>query len=210
VDVPAHSCSVKAEGPRDHNTVSGTIAYWFAIDETEVTVAQFAECVQEGDCVVPDTGGTCNWGKPDRINHPVNCVDLQQAHAFCWWAGKRLPRNREWACAALGADGRAYPWGNEEPGDQLCWKRSRDEGSCEVGTHPLGKSPLGVFDMAGNVGEWTDDSYCPRPAIKCASGFHFVAGGSWTAGEARLVRSTRLTNFVDTKRRGDLGFRCAR
>jgi formylglycine-generating enzyme required for sulfatase activity len=54
----------------------------FELSRTEVTVAQFRKCVNEGPCAAPDTAGGCNWDKPDRANHPVNCVDWYQARMF--------------------------------------------------------------------------------------------------------------------------------
>jgi hypothetical protein len=96
----------------------------FAIDRTEVTVAQFAACVDQGGCSSegltmpyfdgsehPDFAEFCNWQKRD--DHPINCVTWEQARTYCQWAGKRLPTEAEWEKAARGTDGRKYPWGND-------------------------------------------------------------------------------------------------
>ena len=54
----------------------------FKMAKTDVTVAQYAECVIKGACTEPDADDYCNWGKPGRENHPVNCVDWSQAQAY--------------------------------------------------------------------------------------------------------------------------------
>ncbi len=97
----------------------------FAIDRTEVTVAAYAKCVEHGACEtiglqLPYYGDreqlqdawSCNWGRTDRSAHPINCLDWEQARAYCTWVGKRLPTEAEWEKAARGTDGRSYPWGN--------------------------------------------------------------------------------------------------
>jgi formylglycine-generating enzyme required for sulfatase activity len=97
----------------------------FRLDRTEVTVGAYAQCVRAGVCSEPDAYQDergnyrifCNWKHPqNRSAHPINCVDFQQAKAFCAWAGKRLPSEEEWECAArAGSEGRTYPWGNDKP-----------------------------------------------------------------------------------------------
>jgi formylglycine-generating enzyme required for sulfatase activity len=139
----------------------------FSMDVTDVTTAAYGACVRAGKCSEPGAGDYCNWGKGDRQNHPINCVDWNQATAYCAYAGKRLPTEEEWEYAARGTDGRTYPWGNEAPSNQLCWNRGASkEGTCVVGSHPSGASPFGLQDMAGNVWQWTSSNYCPYPGSK--------------------------------------------
>jgi formylglycine-generating enzyme required for sulfatase activity len=143
----------------------------FWLDVTEVTVAAYKACVDAGACSKPDEGNWCNWGKSDRGNHPINCVDWEQATQFCRWANKRLPTEEEWEYGTRqgGVRGdRKYPWGNAEPSNQLCWDgkgkdagENRRRGTCPVGSYPLGDTPTGLKDMAGNVWEWTASASCP-------------------------------------------------
>ena len=150
----------------------------FKIDKYEVTAEQFEECVSAGACEEPERyvagdkfADKCNYGNPERKNHPINCVIWQDADAYCKWAGKRLPTEAQWEKAARGTDGRAYPWGNEPPAcmyavlplkgpngkpkDHGCGRAS----TWPVGSKPLDTSPYGVVDMAGNVSEWVADHY---------------------------------------------------
>lgn len=96
----------------------------FRLDQTEVTVADYARCVAAGRCSEPepyrdvrgDFHACCNWRHPEgRHAHPVNCVDQRQATAYCAWLGKRLPTEEEWEYAARGRDSRKFPWGNQPP-----------------------------------------------------------------------------------------------
>ena len=97
----------------------------FRLDRTEVTVAEYGECVRAKACSEPEPYTNergnyrlfCNWHHPEgRMSHPINCVDFEQAKTFCSWAGKRLPTEEEWEYAARGgAEGRKFPWGNDKP-----------------------------------------------------------------------------------------------
>ena len=76
----------------------------YSIDRYEVTVADYRRCVEAGTCT--DKGLTpydsCNWDKKGKDNHPINCVDWDQAQTYCRWVGKRLPTEAEWEKAARG------------------------------------------------------------------------------------------------------------
>ena len=76
----------------------------FFISKTEVTVAQYKRCVEAKSCTEPNTQEGCNWEQPDRDDHPVNCVDWEQARAFASWLGSEveLPTSAEWTHAAHG------------------------------------------------------------------------------------------------------------
>jgi formylglycine-generating enzyme required for sulfatase activity len=204
----------------------------FEIDATEVTVDQYRECVDAGGCSAegldlpssgsadePELAWTCNWGKPDRGKHPINCISWQAATKFCAWAKKRLPTAVEWERAARGTDGRRYPWGNDavKPSPQANlsdktllaskpggWGLEEfDDGfvsTAPVGSFPAGDSPVGAKDMAGNVWELVADGDETR---------HEMRGGAWSYYPVALRVSDKA--YAPTGRRnGDTGFRCVR
>lgn len=169
----------------------------FLIDDIEVTAGAYAECVARGACTPAGTGGHCNAGKPDRLSHPINCVDYAQAESYCRWRGGRLPTEEEWEYAARGINNREYPWGGAAPSHQLlnacgseCVAAEENRGiglasmyrgndgwpeTAPVGSFPDGQSPFGVLDMAGNVWEWVDGWYCDTgysPGISTGSNLY--------------------------------------
>jgi len=181
----------------------------FRIDRTEVRVNEYAHCVAAGACGRPDVGGGCNWDRSGRDDHPVNCVDWEQARAYCEWVGKRLPSEREWEKAARGTDGRTYPWGNEAASCSLAVMRESGATGCgESSTAPVasragGRSPYGIFDMAGNVLEWTADLH------EAGDGTRVVRGGSWQS-PAVPMRASHREAMSPGLRHASVGFRCAR
>ncbi len=205
----------------------------FAIDATEVTVSQYRACVDAGGCSAegltsafwgesekPRWTPYCNWTKPDRRNHPINCVSWEQAGAYCAWAKKRLPVEMEWEKAARGTDGRKYPWGNTgyEPGTRVAniadetskslhpeWNfpHGYDDGyfdTAPVGSFPAGKSVYGALDMIGNVWEFVADD---------PVGGNLMRGGSWN-NVARGARASDERLLDRGARSAFTGFRCVR
>jgi len=122
----------------------------------------------------------------DLAHHPVVHVAYEDAITYAEWAGKDLPTEAEWEFAARGGlDGAVFTWGNEEFPDgnamtnswqgEFPWQNLLVDG--HEGTSPVGSFPpngYGLYDMAGNVWEWTSDWYEPRgsnPAVKsCCMG----------------------------------------
>jgi sulfatase modifying factor 1 len=223
----------------------------FWIDKHEVTNAQFQRFVQETghQTHVEELGKGWRWtstgimwlpgwdwqhpqGPGSSIDglaqHPVVLVNWNDARAYCAWAGKRLPTDAEWEVAAMGTDGRRYPWGNQEPtGEYLNYCDARcpwgegesphpgppptlgegtdDDGfpgTAPVCQFPRGVSPYGLCDVGGNVWEWVD-------AWHTVEGKRVIRGGAWShpAGDARA--SLRVGHEPDGAL-DVLGFRCAR
>lgn len=180
----------------------------FWIDVHEVTVESFRACVAAGGCTAPAAGGGCTTDA-ELTSHPVNCVTLEQARSYCAWRTKRLVGNDEWTAAATGSGARLYPWGNELPSaDRLnacgseCGAASMYAASdghvrtAPTGSFPLGRTPDGVDDLAGNVAEWVEGGLLPT-----------ARGGSFEDVDAASVRSL-ASRAVDAAS-ATIGFRCA-
>jgi formylglycine-generating enzyme required for sulfatase activity len=187
----------------------------FRIDRHEVRVRDYRACVESGWCSPHGvSGGSCNWGQADRDDHPMNCVDVYNAAAYCATRGKRLPTEVEWELAARGPEHRDHPWGAGGPAGRVCWSGGETgdrAGTCVAGQYTLGATPDQVADLAGNVEEWTSSRYrCPPEEPDCTRGEeHFVVrGGSWKERLPEGVRGTSRSHKHPAARVGGVGFRC--
>ncbi len=202
----------------------------FCMDTTEVTVAAFRAYVNAGNRAAPvliSPNTFCNWGRNDRDSHPINCVAWAEADTYCRWSGhpggaRRLPTEAEWEYAARGTDGRPYPWGTAQPVDQLCWSGDGTfrTSTCAVRSFPSGNSPFGLFDMAGNVWEWTADWYgdygaaplalLSNPTGPATGTSRAVRVGGWGNIGPAIGRAAAREGLAPGERRHAVGFRCAR
>ena len=177
----------------------------FRIDKYPVTNEQYERfCVETGHKPPSHWSGT----KPPEaiLRHPVSHVSHFDASAYAEWAGKRLPVEAEWEKAARGTDGRLFPWGNNFKSDACCWNRTGEDGltTDPVDAHPLGASPYGIMDMAGNLFEWCSDGPGGR---SCA----FIKGGGWITTEILDLRSAARGNSGATNNASTFyGFRCVK
>jgi serine/threonine protein kinase len=208
-------------------------AFW--IDKTEVTNAMYAKCVTDGNCDPPSSFMSATrdkyYGNPEFNNFPVLVDKWDKANAYCSWANRSLPTEAQWEKAARGTDAQTYPWGNTPPNNNLLNYNNATGDTTEVGKYPMGASPYGVLDMAGNVWEWVSDFYVQNyyatlgenasnppgpPESLSEHGYHVVRGGSWY-DNSRLVRSAfRGGNFPAYEKYKNqksnptnFGFRCA-
>ena len=184
----------------------------FAIDATEVTTRDYEACVAAGACKPPGEASQCNDART-KPTHPANCVDWNDAHAFCAWAGKRLPTETEWEYAARGDDDRAYPWGDAAPSPNLVNALGDADGfagTSPVATYDAGRSPFGVYDMAGNVWEWTESTWSDDYASPHEYDLKVARGGGFGSASPALLRATARGSHRVTFRDPHLGFRCAK
>jgi len=140
---------------------------------------------------------------PNQDNHPVVNANWYSAVAYCRWVGKRLPTEVEWEYAAKGGLRGRFPWGDEPPNKKL----ANYGGSGISTTSPVGSYPAngyGLFDMAGNVWEFTADEwqsyksdsqtnsvpedslYLTGDAFLAVQSRRVIRGGSWGAAPINL------------------------
>ncbi len=192
----------------------------FYMDKYEVTVGQYAKFLEATSSGAPPDWNMMN--QPPHQTRPVVNMDWSDASIYCRWAGKRLPTEAEWEKAARGTDGRTYPWGND-PLDRLranYGKETWDNHAAlvPVGTLENGKSPYGIYDLAGNVWEWVSDWYdkdyyeaspSQNPKGPERGATKVLRGGSWYANLGYL-RTTYRFSLTSSGRDSDFGFRCAK
>ncbi|MBR4532453.1 formylglycine-generating enzyme family protein [bacterium] len=210
------------------NTVKLSAYY---IDKYEVSNSQYKLCEDAGVCTEPYDVTSIMYqnyyNNTTYAGFPVIWVSYNQAATFCQWAGKKLPTEAQWEKAARGKTMRKYPWGNDEPADNIESTQVNytalfgDVTSVMWGEE--GTSPYGVFNMAGNVAEWTDtwynlDSYYqkrtdgvvvedPIGPSDSPTQEKVIRGGSWVSLEDEITTYARDKAFPNY-RYYNLGFRC--
>jgi hypothetical protein len=177
------------------------------MDLTEVTVTAYRSCVTSGACKpARDKRRFCNERWEGRGDHPINCVNWFEARDYCAWRRVRLPTEVEWEFAARGgSESRKYPWGDGEPDGRACWKHVA--GSCEVKRFAPGA--FGLYDLVGNVWEWTDDWFAPYPWPALAGYSKVYRGGGWSRRFEKWMRPQLRNRGLPTHWGSHLGFRCA-
>ena len=193
----------------------------FEIDRHEVTTGHYAEFLASTKRPAP-----WQWESLDLSQHgdrPVIGVSWFDADAYCRWRGTRLPTEAEWEKAARGTDGRLFPWGNHSPQEETAnfgfgARFSYSQVLAPVERYEQGRSPFGLYQMAGNAGEWVADWYGahyyengPRqnPSGPDAGAFRVVRGGSWSDLPKYLLTYGRFKLPPET-RNSYTGFLCAR
>ena len=219
------------DGPHNERPAHTVTLDAYSIDRYEVTLSLYRKFLEEGKYDAPPT-----WDDEAATlvgDRPAIGMRWESAAAYCRWAGKRLPTEAEWEKAARGTDGRRYPWVEMQPFVDIAnynrgmWVSETItlmavpgglEGmSVRHGLKEGGKSPFGVFHMAGNAAEWVADWYerdyyqkSPErnPSGPMAGEKRVLRGGSWADVPSALRTTARFSaepNFEDRT----IGFRCA-
>ena len=170
-------------------------------------------------------------------SHPVRYVSWYEAMAYSAWIGAQLLTEAQWERAARGTEGREYPWGTAAPDSSRANYDKQHSDPTAAGYYPLGATPEGVYDMAGNVFEWVQDVYdeysnissTPDPVCRERKGWvqgyfsiqvsptesrpafpsRVVRGGSYSDSSTSL-RTFARTSFLPEDQLANVGFRCGR
>jgi formylglycine-generating enzyme required for sulfatase activity len=224
VEIPAGEFVMGFDGTQaleDERPAHRVLLDAYSMDRYEVTTAHYAAFLTAGNHAPPWL-----WNLVDLSQHgdrPVIGVDWTDADAYCRWKGKRLPTEAEWEKAARGTDGRLYPWGSHLPTEQLAnyalgARFSYSQVLMPVPSYEQGRSPYGMYQMAGNVWEWVSDwysaSYYERSPDRNPTGpesgqFKVVRGGSWSDLPKYLLTYGRFKLLPQTQN-SYTGFRCAK
>ncbi len=205
--IPAGEFLMGNKGGSSPSDVHTVYLNAFYIDRYEVTQRQYKETMGKNPS---------HWMGSDL---PVENVTWSEAKEYCEKAGKRLPTEAEWEKAAKG--GRNDLWAGTSNLENLvdyCWI---DDTGAKQRTHPAGEKKsngYGIYDMCGNVGEWTADwadleyyKTGPKENPKGPDkGYQrIVRGGDWDNHQYEAHTSSRHSMYPDHKY-GNIGFRCAK
>lgn len=189
----------------------------FLIDVTEVTNEDYRSCVDANICRHVKEMDDPLFGAPRQ---PVVGVTWSDANKYCKWVAKRLPTEAEWERAARGTEKRMYPFmgGYTEKKANLRGSADGFSYTAPVKSFPEGKNPDGLYDMAGNAGEWVADwfaaTYYAESDEKDPTGpgaptrERCVRGGSWT-GNNYEARAAARSAMDPSYSKNNVGFRCA-
>lgn len=181
----------------------------FAIDRTEVTVGDYARFIAMQGMPAP-------WSRMPDGTLPVSGVTWNEAQQYCAWrvSGGRLPTEAEWEVAARGATGRRYPWGDAWQLNAAVAAMGAASRPAPVGSRPAGATPSGVYDLVGNVWEWTATTTGAHPGGGLpprSEGTYVIRGGAHNTPRA-LADAVYRGYMPPAARREELaatGFRCA-
>jgi formylglycine-generating enzyme required for sulfatase activity len=199
----------------------------FYMGITPITNGQYRACVNAGVCAAPSDSGTPDnryavanyYNQRQYDNYPVVRVRWEDGQNYCRWISGRLPTEAEWEKAARGAeDARIFPWGNSFDHQKAIVRRTSSETPelRPVASYANGRSPYGLYDMAGSVWEYIHDWYSAtyyqnapdRDPQGPASGTRrVIRGGSYSNYEV-YARVTNRGTPTEHSRSGFRGFRC--
>jgi iron(II)-dependent oxidoreductase len=189
----------------------------FYLDKYEVTNREYYEFCQKTKNPLPEFWGSsqfkCSLDYPD---YPVVGINYSDAEKYAKWAGKRLPTEAEWEYASrAGSQNRSFPWGDQID-SSLANYGKKYKSTMKVGSFK--PNAFGLFDMSGNVWEWTSDNYSDdyymsspsqNPKGPASGRFKVIRGGSWHSGAMCVqtyYRNGLSASWIDFA----VGFRCAK
>lgn len=210
-------------GDLDEQPIHSVFVNDFLLDEHEVTNEEFSQC----EHCAKHTGGF----ETIASNEPVVYVDWENAKRYCEFVNKRLPTEAEWEHAARAKTETEYSFGEDADDlERYAWYQGTREAMGTDRAQPVSTkeaNPFGLYDMYGNVMEWTQDWYSPdayqNALFSNPQGpphpqqenypLKVVRGGAWDGtfgqSEAKQLRSAARFSYATWTRSFLIGFRCA-
>lgn len=215
-------------GDKDETPAHTVTLSPFKIDAYEVSYAMYDSCVKKGACSKAhyDDGKCIMWTStgikkvyvPKKYrspDYPVVCISWRQARQYCRFKGKRLPTEAQWEYAALAGSKNSYTWGNQSPNSSQCTRASDNKPARPGSYSPNG---WGIYDMTGNVWEWTDDRYerdyytvseKENPSGPPVGQYRVIRGGGWYSSPKQLRIKNRQW-FAPEYGEVSIGVRCVK
>lgn len=215
------------EGEADEQPVHNVYLDEYYISKYEISSEQYNWFCEDTGRTCPLQGNAVRNAYVGESNFPVIRVSRFDAQAFCDWLSQRegkkikLPTEAQWEKAARGTDQRRYPWGSASPDCGIanylgCTGYEGYPSSIDrVDNYPFGKSPYGVYNMAGNVWEWCRDRYSDsyylvspkkNPSGPGDGAYYVMRGGSIATATDQL-RSANRDHKSPHHAQHDVGFR---
>ncbi len=203
---PAHEVAVKA----------------FYLDKFEITSQQYKKFTDATRRGIPKHWKNNGSFLPEEATLPVTFVTWQDAADYAKWAGKRLPREDEWEYAARsGSQENLYPWGRQWADGKANINRQKQTRPAPVHSFEPDRNAFGIYDLAGNVSEWVQDSWS-RYGARADDKYKIYRGGNFATEAAQSTATYRWYDFPgppqNAAQKKDyelkvfpvVGFRCAK
>ena len=206
-----------SSGPSDWQPEHSVRVNSFYMDIKEVTNSQYYDFCRATNTALPQFWDIKEFRSGlDFPDYPVVGVSYFDAEKYAQWSGKRLPTEAEWEYAARGGlIGKDFPFGDQIDSAKVNYGR-KNKGILQTGSFPA--NGFGLFDIAGNVWEWTSDNYSgdyyavspsENPKGPDKGRFKVIRGGSWHSGAGCVqtyYRNALPPSWVDFA----VGFRCVK
>jgi formylglycine-generating enzyme len=188
----------------------------FYMDKYEVTNRQYYEFCLRTNNPLPEFWGSAQFKSGmDYPDYPVTGISFFDAEKYAKWTGKRLPTEAEWEYAARGGLNKNFPWGDQIDSTKVNFGK-KYKGTMKVGS--FNPNNFGLFDITGNVWEWTSDNYdggyysvapSQNPKGPERGRFKVIRGGSWHSG-AMCVQTYYRNGLPPSWIDYAVGFRCVK